>query len=331
MTLAAAPDACTAMAAAPSAPQWHAVAERDCRPGHGRFDMRWFYTHHVDRGLPVILRGAAATWPAVQRWSLDHLARLGEDVSVVVSRSREEAEATVKDGSMTLAQYIRAHVQHAPGHPATASHAGPRRTPVGTRSGDTPSDCVAPGDGAGCSGGTDAGSSGASGAGAGAGAGAGEGASGSAHQALSRGSGCGTGGQDHDRTGVDGRNAGGKPQHVRAGPPQARPACATAGPRVTGTGPPATPTAPYLKQYDLLSQFPDLNADLRCHSLFTPKTLFGTTFAWMGPAYVVHRPGRTNSARSRTCRVDPMLTASVHRCVVYTPVCSEQRRCYRHP
>ena len=87
-------------------PVWRKVAERDCRDG--QFSRDWFYPQHVDVGVPVILRGAANEWPAVRKWSLDYLADHGADTRVTVSLSNEEVEASVKDQSMTLSQYIRA-------------------------------------------------------------------------------------------------------------------------------------------------------------------------------------------------------------------------------
>ena len=72
------------------------------------FDRAWFYREHVDPGVPVILRGAASAWPAVQSWSFDSLARMGREERVTLSIGVEEVGVTVKSRSRTLAEHIQA-------------------------------------------------------------------------------------------------------------------------------------------------------------------------------------------------------------------------------
>jgi hypothetical protein len=87
-----------------------------------------FCSQYVDRGRPVLLAGAAAEWPALRTWSVEHLAqRVGDRTVDVALGVEESSEPTVKAsvGLVDLARQISASETQAPdGVPSSSSSSG---------------------------------------------------------------------------------------------------------------------------------------------------------------------------------------------------------------
>jgi lysine-specific demethylase 8 len=80
----------------------HAAADEGVGRPDPAADLRQLFT----RTRPLVMRGLARGWPAFERWTFDHLARLGSGITVSVNRSIREQYATTSE-ECDLGEYIR--------------------------------------------------------------------------------------------------------------------------------------------------------------------------------------------------------------------------------